>query len=102
VIFDWDENKNRMNIANHEGVSFADATGVFGDIWAIDEDDLEHSTENEKRFTIIGLARNEILRVTYAVISDEPEVIRMISARKAKGKDKRSYEQFRNQFDQTL
>lgn len=97
--FDWDERKNQANIKDHESVSFEDATKVFNDIWAIDEDDADHSTAVEKRFTIIGLAETEILRVTYAVISDEPEVIRIISALKAKGKDKRIYEQARNELD---
>ena len=97
--FEWDENKNQANIKEHGGISFDDATKVFDDIWAIDEDDLDHSTEDEKRFTIIGLAETEILRVTYTIISDEPEVIRIISARQAKGKDKRNYEQARNELD---
>lgn len=54
--FDWDENKNQANIKAHEGVNFDDAVQVFNDIWAIDEDDLDHSNLDEKRFTIIGLA----------------------------------------------
>ncbi len=54
--FEWGEDKNLANIKNHEGVSFEDATKVFNDIWAIDEVDLDHSTADEKRFTIIGLA----------------------------------------------
>lgn len=100
--FDWDENKNQANIKEHEGVNFDDAVKVFDDIWAIDEDDLDHSDLNEKRFTIIGLAETEILRVTYKIVSDEPEVIRIISARQAKGKDKRNYEQARNELDQNF
>ena len=98
--FDWDENKNQANIKEHEGINFDQAVKVFNDIWAIDEDDLDHSNLDEKRFTIIGLAETEILRVTYKIVSDEPEIIRIISARKAKGKDKRNYEQARNELDQ--
>ena len=100
--FEWDENKNQTNILNHEGINFDDAIKVFDDMWAIDEDDLDHSTDDEKRFTIIGLAETEILRVTYKIVSNEPEVIRIISARKAKGKDKRNYEQARNELDQNF
>ena len=102
MIFDWDENKNQMNIVNHDGVSFDAAAQVFDDYWAIDELDFDHSTDNEKRFTIIGLAEAEILRVTYTIVSNEPEIIRIISARKAKGIDKRSYEQYRNEFDENF
>ncbi len=61
--FEWDKSKNLANIKNHEGISFEDATKVFGDIWAIDADDLDHSTADEKRFTIIGLADEQLLRV---------------------------------------
>jgi uncharacterized protein len=97
--FEWDENKNLANIKNHEGISFEDATKVFDDIWAIDEDDFAHSTFNEKRFTIIGMADTKILRVSYKIVSDQPEVIRIISVRKAKGMDKQNYEQARNKLN---
>jgi uncharacterized protein len=97
--FEWDENKNLANIKNHDGISFEDATKVFDDIWAIDEDDFAHSTFNEKRFTIIGMADTKILRVSYKIISDQPEVIRIISVRKAKGMDKQNYEQARNKLN---
>jgi uncharacterized DUF497 family protein len=99
--FEWDENKNLANIKNHEGVSFEDAAKVFADIWAIDEDDSEHSTTDEKRFTIIGLADTQLLRGTYTVISEdtEDEVFRIISVRKAQSKDKENYEKARNIYD---
>lgn len=66
--FDWDENKNAENIKNHDGFDFAFAAKVFNDVWAIEEDDLDHSTEDEKRYTIVGLVENTILRVSYAVV----------------------------------
>jgi uncharacterized DUF497 family protein len=97
--FEWDENKNQANIKAHDGISFDEASKAFTDIWAIDEEDSDHSTDDETRFTIIGVAETEILRVSYTIVSDDPEVIRIISARKAKGKDKRNYEQARNEFD---
>jgi uncharacterized protein len=98
VKFDWDENKNQANISEHDAISFSVASKVFNDVWAIDENDLEHSTLEEQRFTIIGLAETQLLRVTYTIVSENPEVIRIISARKAKGKDKLIYEQFRNKY----
>jgi hypothetical protein len=99
--FEWDENKNLANIKNHDGISFEDGTKVFGDIWAIDAADLDHSTVDEKRFTIVGLADEQLLRVTYTVISEatEDEIIRIISVRKAQSKDKESYEKARNELD---
>lgn len=99
--FEWDTEKEKANIKNHEGITFDFASKVFNDIWAIDEFDELHPTENEKRFTIIGLAETKLLRVTFSVIKKEngEEIFRIISARKAIGKDKESYERARKQFD---
>jgi len=101
VRFEWDENKDQANISRHDGVRFDDATKVFSDIWAIEEADPDHSTADEKRFTIIGLADSRLLRVTYKIIGDKTadEVIRINSARIAKTKDKESYENARNKYD---
>ena len=95
--FEWDADKEKDNIKNHDGITFNFASKVFNDIWAIDEFDKLHSTETEKRYTIVGLAENKLLRVTFTYVSEEnsEEIIRIISARKAIGKDKKSYEQAR-------
>lgn len=89
--FDWDENKAAENIQNHEDITFEEATAVFGDKWAIETFDESHSDSKEQRFTIVGLAANRLLRVTFAVGFDKNsnEIIRIISARKAKGYEKR-------------
>ena len=99
--FDWNEKKEKDNIKNHEGISFDFATKVFNDVWAIDEYDEFHSNEAEQRFTIIGLAEEKLLRVTFAVITGEngEEIFRIISARKAVGKYKESYEKARKELD---
>lgn len=99
--FDWDTDKEKANVKNHDGIYFSEAAKVFLDEWAIDEFDAQHSTVTEKRYTIIGLAENTLLRVTFAVTIDEigDEVFRIISARRAKGKDKIGYEQSRNKYE---
>jgi len=101
VKFEWDTDKEKAHIKNHEDITFDFASRVFNDVWAIDEFDEFHSTDQEQRFTIIGLAEDKLLRVTFTVITEEngEEVIRIISARKAIGKDKKSYEQARKEFD---
>ncbi len=98
--FDWDKNKAKASLADHQ-VSFEEATLVFSDEWAIEEYDDSHSDAEEKRFTIIGLALKRILRVTYTVEIDDrnEEVIRLISAREAKGVDRKDYETNRNEYD---
>ncbi len=72
--FEWDENKEKANIKNHDGISFDFATKVFNDVWAIDEFDKLHSTDAEQRFTIIGLAEDKLLRVTFTAISTGAEL----------------------------
>lgn len=98
--YDWDKNKAKANIESHN-VSFEEAVLVFTDEWAIEEFDDSHSDKNENRFTIIGLSETRLLRVTYTVEMDQEneEIIRIISAREAKGLDEKDYERNRNEFD---
>lgn len=99
--FDWDADKEKANIRNHDGITFDLATKVFNDVWAIEEYAEFHSNETKQRFTIIGAAEDKLLRVTFTVIIDETgeEVIRIISARKAVSKDREGYEKARKRFD---
>ena len=55
-IFDWEENKNRINQEKH-GIDFDEASTVFFDERAILFDDPEHS-ENEERFILLGMSEN--------------------------------------------
>ncbi len=55
--FEWDADKEKADIKNHEGITFDDASKVFNDVWAIDEYDELHSTAAEQRLTIIGMAK---------------------------------------------
>jgi uncharacterized DUF497 family protein len=98
--FEWDENKNLANIKNHDGVSFEQATKVFTDIWAIEDFDEPHSVD-EERFGIVGLSDFMLLHVVYTMRRDEDgsQIFRIISAWKATGKDKESYEKARNELD---
>lgn len=98
--YGWDKNKAKTNIKSHN-VSFEEAILVFTDEWAIEKYDDIHSDVKEKRFTVIGLAKTRLLRVTYAVEKDENdgEIIKIISARQAKGLDRKDYEYSRNKFD---
>jgi len=65
--FEWDEKKAKENIKKHDGISFEEAALAFYDEWAIEEHDDTHSDFTEKRFTLIGLAGNRLLRVTYTI-----------------------------------
>ncbi|HET8772860.1 MAG TPA: BrnT family toxin, partial [Thermoanaerobaculia bacterium] len=52
--FEWDEAKALANEKKH-GVSFSEARTVFGDNFALHENDGPHSW-NEERFIIIGMS----------------------------------------------
>jgi uncharacterized protein len=99
--FDWNPEKAKLNELNHEGVTFEQAVLTFYDKWSIEEFDSEHSDISEQRFTVIGLAKSTLLRVTFTIRLDEngEEIIRLISARKAKGKEQKDYEDARNELD---
>ena len=53
--FDWDPDKNELNIRRH-GVSFEEAQEAFFDSNALEEYDEKHSTTKEPRFNLVGLS----------------------------------------------
>lgn len=86
--FEWDANKERINIRKH-GVSFTEAEEAFEDGDAIDEYDESHSTDEEHRFALIGLSSQRLLFVSYTIRGANR--IRLISARKANQNQERFY-----------
>jgi uncharacterized DUF497 family protein len=88
--FDWDPDKNELNIRNH-GVSFEEAQETFFDPNALEEYDEEHSSDKERRFNLVGLSSRRLLIVVFIEI--ENETIRIISARKAGPPQRKAYEQ---------
>ena len=87
--FEWDDEKAQANLNKH-GVSFGEATEVFYDPNALEDYDAEHSNA-ERRFFIIGLSSRRLLYVIYAERAGD--VVRIISARKAKQVERVKYEQ---------
>lgn len=86
--FEWDPQKARSNLKKH-GVSFSEAMSVFGDPLAGSIADPKHSGDDE-RFIVVGMsARNRLLVVVH---SEGDDSIRIISARHARPREKRSYE----------
>jgi uncharacterized protein len=93
--FEWDESKARANLGKH-GVSFELARRAFDDPFAITEQDRIEG--NEMRWQTLGMANGVILLlVAHTIIEwdDDVEIIRIISARRAKPNEKRRYEQDR-------
>ena len=87
--FEWDENKAKSNLAKH-GVSFAEATTVFGDPLSLTIPDPAHS-QTEVRFIIIGSSHRRKLLVV--VHKERGENIRIISARRASKRERTSHEE---------
>ena len=86
--FEWDPDKATENLKNH-GVGFPEATTIFGDPLEVTIPDPGHS-EGETRFLSLGLsAESRILVVAY---TEREGTIRIIHARVAAPKERRSYE----------
>ncbi len=79
--FEWDDEKDRINIHKH-GISFLEAMTVFYDDNALLFDDPDHSTD-EDRFLIIGISASMRLCIVSHCYRGRDERIRIISARKA-------------------
>ncbi len=87
--FEWDLVKADTNVAKH-GVTFDEASTVFGDVLSVSGRDLEHSA-GENRHVTFGLSSHgRILVVSH---TDRGDIIRIISARTATRKEKRIYEE---------
>jgi uncharacterized DUF497 family protein len=84
--FQWDPRKAEENLAKH-GVDFADAVGVFFDSLAITIQDLH---QEEERFVTIGM--DFLGRVLVVVFAWRGSQIRIISARRAGGAERREHE----------
>ena len=88
-LFDWDPEKARENRLKH-GVSFEEASTIFGDPLEATVVDHEHSVAGDERFNTIGQsATGQILVVVH---EDRNGNTRLISARRAKPRERRAYE----------
>ncbi len=86
--FEWDPDKARKNLAKH-GISFDEATAVFGDPLAVTIDDPDHS-HGEQRFLTRGLSRRGHL--TVVAHTDRDGRVRIINAREATAQERNTYE----------
>ncbi|MDH3600384.1 MAG: BrnT family toxin [Candidatus Tectomicrobia bacterium] len=85
--FIWDSEKASINQEKH-GVDFADVVTVFEDLYLLSREDP--SAEGEQRFIAVGMdAQGRIHTVVYTY---RGENIRLISARPASSRERRTYE----------
>lgn len=87
--FEWDEDKNTINIRLH-GIDFADVSTVFNAPMLTDLDD--RIDYGEDRWMSIGMLAN--LTVVIIWTERDPGLIRLISARKANRYERQRYEAY--------
>ena len=87
--FEWNAAKAAGNQKKH-GVSFAEASTVFGDPLAQLVDDPRHSA-GEERLVLIGLSRRG--RLLAVMFTERGQAIRLVSARRATSSERIEYEE---------
>lgn len=100
LLFDWDPDKARKNLAKHR-VSFEEAATVFGDPRALYGEDVEHSTEEHRQVVIGTSDRQRVLTVTFTeretMVRSNGQtrvvVIRIITAARATRRERQTYEE---------
>jgi len=93
IRFEWDSRKERRNRQRH-GVGFDEASTVFADPLSITIPDPDHS-EDEERCVTLGFSHRQRLLVVVHTEQDEPQVVRIISARPADPDERREHEEGR-------
>jgi uncharacterized protein len=88
VNFEWDEDKNNLNIINH-GLDFADAWQIFEEPMLVDIDAREDYGED--RFIGVGFLKNFIVVVFFT--EPQADTIRVISLRKALKYERERFEE---------
>ncbi|MER2555308.1 MAG: BrnT family toxin [Thauera sp.] len=89
--FEWDDTKANANLRRH-GVSFQEATTVFGDSLAATFAGPDHS-DAEERWLSVGIsAQGRLLVIAH---TEQGTIFRIISARVATTNERNRYEQRR-------
>ena len=87
--FEWDDSKAHANLKKH-GVSFPEATEIFGDEYSSCVHDPDHS-HDEERYLLFGVStKGNHLVVSFTERSNR---IRIISARHMTRQERKAYEQ---------
>jgi len=87
--FEWDSEKAAANL-QRRGIGFPEASTAFGDPLSITIADPDHSDE-EQRYLLLGLTFSG--RLVVVSHTDRGAAVRIISARPATRRERRTYEQ---------
>jgi len=89
--FEWDPGKEIKNIEKHE-INFTEAMYTFSDTHSLTLFDEGHSKNEDRWITIGRIHSSKLLVVVYTNRgTQDKEIIRIISARKAKKKEEKEY-----------
>ena len=89
LTFEWDEVKARENLKKHK-VDFYEGKTIFNDPFLLTFPDIANS-DTEERNLNIGLSVRD--RVLVLIHTERQGIIRVISCRKAKARERRHYEE---------
>lgn len=89
--FEWDPAKAESNVRKH-GVTFDEASTVFGDPLNLLMADPDHSRD-EERYVLLGMSSQR--RLLVVAFAERPPRTRLISARRATRQERRRYEEER-------
>jgi uncharacterized DUF497 family protein len=86
--FEWDSKKAQSNKRKH-GITFEEASTIFGDPLSITIPDPAHSVGEDRFITVGTSVDNKLLVVVH---TDRDDIIRIISAPNATRSERRQYE----------
>jgi uncharacterized DUF497 family protein len=89
IVFEWHPAKAASNLSKH-GVGFEEAATVFADPLARIFDDPDHSHAETRELIVGHSATQRVVVVSFVARRDS---VRIISARKATGRERRDYEE---------
>jgi uncharacterized protein len=91
MLFEWDEDKSRNNLEKHR-ISFDNAQRVFED--PLHRSVLQGFADGEERWETTGMIAGVLLVVVISTprFKGDEEVTRLISARRATKRERKSYE----------
>jgi len=89
-VFEWDDEKNRLNIEKH-GISFETAATIFRGIILSRIDDREDY--GEVRDISIGRVDTDVV-VTVVHTNRDGSILRLVSARRAIRRERKDYDEY--------
>ena len=89
MVFIWDPRKAAANLRKH-GIDFREAVTVLDDTLSTTFSDIDHSGLEQRYLTIGVSSRKRVLVVAH---TEENELIRIITARRATRHERKFYEE---------